>query len=53
MKEANELAKTEIKLIRQLAQWGREFDKSRLQMRAPGIVLTGTELFTAHSLAET
>lgn len=46
MKEAEELSKDEVKRIKQLAEWGREYDKVRKQSRAPVIVLTGTELFT-------
>lgn len=53
MKEAADLSKREIKLIRQLAEWGREFDRERLGIRAPVVLLTGTELFTAHSLEAT
>jgi hypothetical protein len=48
MKEAEELSKDEIKRIRKLAEWGREYDKDRRQTRAPVIVLTGLELFTPH-----
>ena len=50
MKEANELSKGEVKRIKKLAEWGREYDKERQQTRAPVIMLTGTELFTAHYL---
>lgn len=50
MKEANELSKEEIKRIKKLAEWGREYDKERRQTRAPVIVLTGTELFSAYTL---
>ena len=50
MKEASELSKEEIKRIKKLAEWGREYDKERQQTRAPVIMLTGTELFTAHYL---
>jgi hypothetical protein len=50
MKEASELSEEEIKLIKKLAEWGRETDKERQQSRAPVIILTGTELFTPHHL---
>ena len=50
MKEAAELSKDEIRRIRRLAEWGREYDKERRQSRAPVIVLTGTELFTPYRL---
>jgi hypothetical protein len=50
MKEATELTIEEIARIRKLAEWGREYDKERKQSRAPVIMLTGTELFTAHDL---
>jgi hypothetical protein len=53
MKEAADLSKREIQVIRQLAEWGREFDRERLGIRAPVILLTGTELFAAHSLEAT
>ena len=51
MKEAEELTREEISRIRKLAEWGREYDKERKQSRAPVIMLTGTELFTAHYLS--
>ena len=50
MKEASQLSKDEIKRIGKLAEWGREYDRERRQTRAPVIMLTGTELFAAHSL---
>ena len=50
MKEAHELSPEEIGRIRKLAQWGREYDKQRRRWRTPVIMLTGTELFTAHRL---
>ena len=50
MKEASELSKREIRLIRSLAEWGRKYDKSKAKSRAAVIVLTGTELFAAHDL---
>lgn len=53
LKEANELSQEEITRIRKLATWGREYDRERKQSRAPVIMLTGTELFVAHSLAIT
>ena len=48
MKE--KLSPSEIDRIKELAEWGREYDKERRQTRAPVIVLTGTELFTTGSL---
>jgi hypothetical protein len=50
LKESTELSKAEIKLIKRVATWGREHDHERRQQRAHIIVLTGTELFAAHSL---
>ena len=44
MKE--ELSEEEVGSIKELAEWGREYDEERGQIRAPVIVLTGTELFT-------
>ena len=48
MKEG--LSRSEINRIKELAEWGREYDPEKRQTRAPVIVLTGTELFTAGSL---
>lgn len=50
MKEAGELTKKEIGRLRKLAEWGREYIKESRRTRAPLIVLTGTELFTGHSI---
>jgi hypothetical protein len=50
MKESSELSEDEIKRIRKLAVWGREYDKERQETRAPVILLTGTELFTPYHL---
>lgn len=50
MKE--EFSPEEIDRIKRLAQWGREYVREMRQTRAPVIVLTGTELFTEHSLEE-
>ena len=52
MREGTELSKGEINRIKKLAAWGREYDKEKGQTRAPVIVLTGTELFTAYSLED-
>ena len=49
MKE--ELSAEEIDRIKELAEWGREYDKERRQTQAPVIVLTGTELFTTGYLS--
>jgi hypothetical protein len=53
MKEASEFSADEIARLRKLAEWGREYDKGKRETRAPVIVLTGTELFTAKFLSET
>ncbi|AGA07743.1 hypothetical protein C770_GR4Chr2835 [Sinorhizobium meliloti GR4] len=50
MKEASELSRQEIARMRKLAAWGREYLPQQHRTRAPVIVLTGTELFTAHHL---
>ncbi len=50
MREAKDLSKGEVNRIRELAEWGREYDKERQQTRAPVIVLTETELFSDYSL---
>ncbi|CAN7176084.1 hypothetical protein LJR231_000312 [Phyllobacterium sp. LjRoot231] len=50
MKEASELSQQEIARIRKLAAWGREYLPRERRTRAPVIMLTGTELFTAYSL---
>ena len=53
MKEAADLSKDEVRRIRRLAEWGREYDRTRRQTRAPVVILTGTELFTPYHLEET
>lgn len=50
MKQAEELSVKEIRLIKRLAEWGREYDRDRRQSRAPVLMLTGTELFTPYHL---
>jgi hypothetical protein len=52
LKEAKELSADEVRRIRKLAEWGREYDRDQRRTRAPVIVLTGTELFTPHYLEE-
>jgi hypothetical protein len=52
MKSHEELSKTEVRSLKKLAEWGREYDKERRQTRAPVIILTGTELFAAHYLKQ-
>lgn len=52
MKEEDEISKEEITRIKKLAEWGREYDEDKDQTRAPVILLTGTELFVAHSLED-
>ena len=49
MKE--KLSPEEIGCIKELAEWGREYDSEKKQTRAPVIVLTGTELFTTGYLS--
>jgi hypothetical protein len=53
MKQASELSKQEISRLVKVAQWGREYVRDRRQTRAPVIVLTGNELFSAHALQQT
>lgn len=53
MKEVTDLSKMEIKLIKQLAGWGREYNRDCREPRAHIVLLTGTELFAAHSLEST
>ncbi len=50
MRERTEFSNKEINRIKKLAEWGRGYDEETEQMRAPVIVLTGTELFAADSL---
>ena len=50
MKE--ELSSKEIICIKKLAEWGRKYNKETQKTRAPVIMLTGTELFTTMSLAD-
>lgn len=50
LKEAGDLSSSEVGRIRRLAYWGREYDEDRNRSRAPVIVLTATELFSAYSL---
>ena len=52
MKESDDISKEEITRLKKLAEWGREYDKEKDQARAPVIVLTGTELFTPHSIED-
>jgi hypothetical protein len=53
MKEAGDMSKDELARIRKLAEWGREYVKESRRSRAPGILLTGTELFAGYSLSTT
>ena len=50
MREGTDLSKGEINRIKELSEWGREYDPETRQTRAPVIVLTGTELFSTGSL---
>ncbi len=52
LKEVEELSSGEVKRIRKLALWGREYDKQKRQSRAPVILLTGSELFAPRSVDE-
>ena len=52
LKEGEDFSKEEIERLKELAEWGREYDEEREQSRAPVIILTGTELFTEYSLEE-
>lgn len=52
MRNGEDLTADEITRIRRFAEWGRKHDRSRRRTRAPVIVLTGTELFAAHSLEQ-
>jgi hypothetical protein len=53
MKAPDELSQDEIKRLRDLALWGRHYERQRRQTRAPVIILTGHELFVDHSLSLT
>jgi len=53
MKEGTSLSDAEKSRLRKFSQWGREYVSGRRFSRAPVIVLTGTELFTAHNLNST
>ena len=53
MKQASDISKDEVKRIRKLAQWGREYNQDTKRSRAPVIVLTGLELFSEWHLEET
>lgn len=44
------LSASEIERIKELAEWGREYDPDTRRTRSPVIVVTGTELFTSGSL---
>jgi len=52
MKEGADISKEEVARLRRLAEWGRVYDREKDQTRAPVIILTGTELFCAHSLED-
>ena len=45
------LSRSEINRIKELAEWGREYDPESKRTLAPVIVLTGTELFTTGYLS--
>ncbi|MGE0857801.1 MAG: hypothetical protein AB7I01_01955 [Gammaproteobacteria bacterium] len=50
LKEASQLAETEIKRIRRLAEWGRHYNRDSRQTRSPVVILTATELFSSADL---
>ncbi len=50
MKVASELTGDEVRRIRKLAEWGREYVRESRHSRAPVILLTGDELFSSYSL---
>lgn len=52
MKEIELFSNEEISCIKELAEWGRDFDKARGKTRAPVIILTGSELLTLLSLED-
>jgi len=51
MKNGEDFSEDEVKRIRKLAEWGREYDKEIQQVRAHIVVLTGLELFADYSLS--
>ncbi|AYO78909.1 hypothetical protein [Sphingobium yanoikuyae] len=53
MRDVSQLSKDEIRRLTELARWGRHYEAKRRQVRAPVIVLTGTELFAEHALEDT
>lgn len=50
MKQSAQLTKDEVKRLRALAEWGRQYEKEVRRTRAPVVLLTGTELFAGFSL---
>ena len=50
MREADNLSEEEIKVIRELAEWGREYNREEECTQAPVVILTGTELFAKEHL---
>ena len=53
MRQPSDISASEIRAIRKLALWGREPIERGQQTRAPVVVLTGIELFSGFSLANT
>lgn len=53
MKAPEDLSQDEVKRLRELALWGRHYERQRRQSRAPVIILTGHELFVDHSISST
>lgn len=53
MKEASDFSQSERERLRKFTAWGRERIRGKRGSRAPVIVLTGAELFTAHNLNST
>ncbi len=44
LRQESELTKKEVKLLRELALWGKKYDVKKAQILAPVIILTGDEL---------
>jgi hypothetical protein len=53
LKEASELSGTELARVRDLAEWGRDYEWAHRRSRAPVILLTGTELYASYGLRQT
>ncbi|MFA5966676.1 MAG: hypothetical protein WC804_21885 [Sphingomonas sp.] len=51
MRQPSDLTEEEEVRLSELAQWGRHYEDTRSEPRAPVIILTGVELFADHSLS--